>query len=344
MHYFRNALLVILIFALVLPSDVYGVPINPLIIQLTILLFFVRISRGNWVLMSRRFLIFLSLVLCLGFAMSPFQFHKSAIVVYVIFLPLNHVIINGKEVTSKESLRLFVYAACVFAVINLLINDISDNGRLNGVGSTSLAGLIILSGYIGATYYLPKVQSLLAKLLLFYVILSFQTRGTILVILLFELSRILSLGKRQVIVLSIFALSFIFLFGDNLAPFFARWDFSEYDDFESFTSGRSITQLKLLSEISSSFNSFLFGNGLNSVKHLVNTMKLEYPHNDVLFLLYEGGLILLAYVLYAFKILLRSFKNKILFWVFVLSSVHTNVILSPGFLTILILLDKKHGK
>ena len=92
--------------------------------------------------------------------------------------------------------------------------------------------------------------------------------------------------------------------------------------------------------ITSDNMTFLFGHGLNSIKQNLQPIGLEFPHLDVLFLLYEGGLILLIiYIILMYRIY-KSYKYKLLFWIFIISSLHTNMILSPGFLFLGFLLDK----
>lgn len=111
-------------------------------------------------------------------------------------------------------------------------------------------------------------------------------------------------------------------------------------DLEAFTSGRIQTQIVILNWISSEpslLPLFLGAEGLNGVKSLSN-QGLEFPHFDILYLVYDTGFVggILYVVLMALFLIRTRFDSYIL--LFFLSAFHTNMILSPVFLILAVVL------
>lgn len=103
---------------------------------------------------------------------------------------------------------------------------------------------------------------------------------------------------------------------------------------EAYTSGRSVSQIVILNWFSteSSILSLLFGaEGLNGVKAL-RSQGFEFPHFDFLYLLYDTGLVgaILFVFLAGYLMVHARFDSNVL--LFFISTLHTNMILSPAFL------------
>ncbi|SFQ78703.1 hypothetical protein [Donghicola eburneus] len=123
-------------------------------------------------------------------------------------------------------------------------------------------------------------------------------------------------------------------------PLFDRLQISSNSDLEAFSSGRIQTQRVIMGWISSepSFLSLLLGaEGLNGVKRLTS-QGLEFPHLDLLYLLYDTGLLGVGlYIVMMLLLLIRTrFDSYML--LFFLSALHTNMVLSPTFLILSIVL------
>lgn len=124
-------------------------------------------------------------------------------------------------------------------------------------------------------------------------------------------------------------------------PIASRFINLQGNDFAKFSSGRSTTHLLILADAAdmSQPSVLFFGHGFNSLKDKVNELGIEFPHFDALFLLYEGGLFLVALFTFMLLMAFPKFKSKAFFWAFMLSSLHTNMILSPGFFLLSKVLD-----
>jgi hypothetical protein len=119
-----------------------------------------------------------------------------------------------------------------------------------------------------------------------------------------------------------------------------RFDFDGQSDLDSFTSGRLLTQITITDWISSetSLVSLLLGaEGLNGIKTLAS-QGLEFPHFDLLYLVYDTGLVGVGlYLLLAARLLFQTRLDSYVL-LFFLSSFHTNMLTAPVFLVLSIVL------
>jgi hypothetical protein len=206
-----------------------------------------------------------------------------------------------------------------------------------------------------AMKYKYKESSLTTLLLLsivpFLSIVLIQSRGALLALLITG-GAIFIKSTSQIIK----AVIIIFLFGVFSYQYFpelyqmdfiSRLNINNYSSLDSFSSGRLETHVSILNWLANETDPIrvLLGSGLNEVKNtLVDQQKLWFPHFDLFYILYDGGIVSVAiYLLLLTKIILKE-KTKALWLLFVISSFHTNMLLAPGFLalTYLMILNIKN--
>ena len=123
-------------------------------------------------------------------------------------------------------------------------------------------------------------------------------------------------------------------------PLLKRFIFSNYCDWQTFTSGRLISYQHILRWFWSqrSWNSVLFGSGLNSMKDFVATYDICFPHFDILYILYEGGFVLLGVYGYLFYKAIRYSRYYLYPLLIFANGLHTNMLASPNMIMIFIML------
>lgn len=248
--------------------------------------------------------------------------------------------------------RILLYLIIIIIIFVSYINiDFYQNNnfleqRSKGFGSGTIFSIVSLVSltYIYIEYVNKKINGLTFSFLFIVLIstlLLTQSRGALLtlvfVFIYTEFSQIKKIKWFRVILIIVGAYFLI-----TNTTILERFDTNNYNDFEGLTSGRSVTQLYIINSFVNNFDiiTLFFGNGLNSVKDNLVTLGLEFPHFDMFFILYEGGLVLLTiYIITIFK-LYKRFNNKVYFWIFFISSLHTNIILSPGLLFFCIIFAK----
>lgn len=118
-------------------------------------------------------------------------------------------------------------------------------------------------------------------------------------------------------------------------------------DIQTYSSGRAETQIAIINWFTSESNvlALLLGaEGLNGVKAL-SYQGYQFPHFDILYLVYDTGLVGAGlYLAFILLILVRTrFDSYIL--LFFLSGFHTNMILTPAFLLLsMVLYQMKRGE
>lgn len=246
------------------------------------------------------------------------------------------------------SLALFVFFAFQFifqAYFNLSFSPTDMmNGRSKGYGSGTTYALMAATFLIYLTSmlrlrHLHLVTFLaLASLPLWTVFLT-QSRGVflslVIIIVLKSLGSMKSFFKFSslaVVAICIAALNPQFI---NNIPLIDRLvGFGNQFDLQAYTSGRIETQIVILNWFwsESSILSLLLGaEGLNGIKILASK-GFEFPHFDLLYLLYDTGLVGAALFLFlmAFLLVRTRFDSNVL--LFFISTLHTNMVLSPTFL------------
>ena len=252
-----------------------------------------------------------------------------------------------------NSILFFLSLLVLYYSIDFYINN-EFNTRSKGFGSGTVFSILSFYGFfvIYLRYVFKKLNLIIfipLSLLFLSPIFITQSRGVFLtliaVFVVIELNRkkyylrtILLIVSRILLIGIILA---FFIFNSNLVN---RFEFSNFNDLNHLFSNRLATQKYIWDSFvkESSWINYLFGNGYNSLKILV-AKGYEYPHFDLFFLLYEGGIFLvLLYVLTLFKIY-KVFNIKIFFWIYIVSSLHTNMIITPGILFLSKILDNQYN-
>ena len=242
-----------------------------------------------------------------------------------------------------NSALFFIGAMLVYYIVDFYLNN-DFGSRSKGFGSGTIFSVLALYGFcIIYLRFTSKKLSLIKFIplgLIFTIpIIITQSRGVLLtlifVFLALELKTLKKINWTRVIMVIIVLGYFVYN-----SQVINRFEISNYQDLNALTSGRANTQFYILESFVTESNwiNILFGNGLNSIKILASR-GYEYPHFDLLFLLYEGGIILvLLYALTLFRVY-KMFNNKLFFWIYVISSLHTNMIISPGIFFLSKILD-----
>ena len=344
-----NLFLAVLIFLAVLPFNYFfennfnALPIQILIIFFLTLLFF-KIK------LNKLLLIFASIAVLLLTSNIEFSLlFSSAVTASFIIIWL--ILISGNlNFTFKKFNHIITILVLIIFIFTIYFNlefylESGFNIRSKGFGSGTIFS--ILSLYSITFIYLLYKNNSLSKFIfytLFGVFLSTailtQSRGVLLSILVvfitIEFRDLKNIKWLRLIF--IFIIGFVFVFNSSVLN---RFNVDQYDDLNQLTSGRSDTQILIIESIlmSNDKMTLFFGNGLNSIKEL-QIKGFEYPHLDLLYLLYEGGLILVfIYIIIMYKIY-KIYFNKLIFWIYIISTFHTNMILSPGMLFLGFLFDK----
>jgi len=322
---------------------------NALPIQFLLCIFLSR-SFFKLKLNNLFFLIFSFLVLIIVSNLDVISFTTSAVIatffIFWLIILSGNLKLPQKKFNKIVNNTLFFFGAMLiyFSVDFYLNNDLES--RSKGFGSGTIFSIIALYGFC-AIYlrYSSKKLSLIKFIplgLLFTIpILITQSRGVLVTLIcVFFAIEFKSFKKiNWSRILLIFIIFGYFIFSSAVIN---RFDTSNYQDLNQLTSGRSKTQFYILESFVTESNwiNILFGNGLNSIKILASR-GYEYPHFDLLFLIYEGGIILvLLYALTLFRVY-KMFNNKLFFWIYFISSLHTNMIISPGFFFLSKILDNQ---
>ena len=223
------------------------------------------------------------------------------------------------------------------------------NGRSKGYGSGTTYALLAATMLIYLTSMLTQRRlhlfafCALAAVPLWTIFLT-QSRGVFLSLMiilvvknLFRMRSFFKLLASASVAVLIVALNPNLL--DNV-PLFDRLKVDSSWDFEAFSSGRLQTQIVIMNWISSEpslLSLFLGAEGLNGVKTLTN-QGLEFPHFDLLYLAYDTGFVGVSLYLFLMALLLGRTRFDSYILLFFLSALHTNMVLSPVFLIVSIVL------
>jgi hypothetical protein len=263
----------------------------------------------------------------------------------------------GTHLRSRNQ-QTIVRAAIIFVALQIVLQlffnfDFSPadslTGRSKGYGSGTTYSLMAAISLIHLTSMLsqrrlrPLGFCALAAVPLWTLLLT-QSRGVFLSLVVILVVKNLS-GIRSFFKLLTLAVvtALVFVLTQDLLdsiPLLSRFYFGSETDLEVYTSGRLLTQAAITNWITSetSILSLLLGaEGLNGIKTLAS-QGFEFPHFDLLYIVYDTGFVgVSVYIFLAVRLLVRTrFDSYVL--LFFLSSFHTNMLLSPVFLVLSILL------
>ena len=182
-------------------------------------------------------------------------------------------------------------------------------------------------------------------------ILLTQSRGAFLsLLMIFFTNSLLRKGMSGKLLLAITVVSVFMAINPIVSesiPLLERLRIDNDFDIQTYSSGRAETQFAIINWFTSESNvlALLFGaEGLNGVKAL-SYQGYQFPHFDILYLIYDTGLVGVGlYLAFTLLILVRTrFDSYIL--LFFLSGLHTNMILTPAFLLLsMALYQMKRGE
>ena len=307
---------------------------NPLPFQFPLLVFcFFYIFKLR---LKDSFLIVISFLLLLTISrFDLYNFFTSAIVVSFLFYAM--ILVSSDHMKIKESqLKKLVNLLSILIVLTLLyfnyIYVVSDAPELRYKGFGSGTFFALVSLYIIYFYY-KKYRLKEIKASLFFILASIL----IAILLLSEFSSLRGFNFLRLLIIG--GLITYFVYNSEILN---RFQFTSYDSLDQFTSGRADSQLYILNSFKNETNPeiIFFGNGLNNIKDVLYKSGYEFPHLDLLFILNEGGLVLIFLYLFTLFKIYKKFSNKLFFFIFLLSSFHTNMILFPGLLVYSFIADK----
>jgi hypothetical protein len=332
-----------------LNSSLNYLPIQVLAIT-AILIFYGRLTidkRHNFLYML--FAIYVIFIVIYNIS-NPYSIITNPIL--VTFLVMLLILLLHKNDISKDSINITLgifFLVFIFYSLYINMQFIFESGlskRFKGFGSGTLYAT--LSVY-AITYYLINykylklnfIVTLSAVSALFLSIFLTQSRGALIVLLVIIaglfIRSIKSFAIATLVVILLLIVSSQFLQEIGQIDFLQRLLYVNYESLGSFTSGRAVTQIAILDSFNQTSNpiEIFFGFGLNEVKDtLVAYQGLELPHFDLLYILYDGGVVSITIFLLLLRGLMSLEKTKVIWILYIFSSFHTNMIVSPGFLVL----------
>ena len=230
------------------------------------------------------------------------------------------------------------------------VSTLGWNKRFKAFGSGTIHALLCI---LGACFHIDRltnkkkidiVSGIVAGVLVVGLFAT-QSRGVLLTFALFTLILVWNRFRPRHIFLLLCSVVCFVAFGlsSEVAdiPVFSRFKVKQGEDLQSFTSGRLETQKFILEQYSqaSSLKLILFGHGLNSMKTLPTRYGFEFPHFDPLYVLYEGGVLLLSLYIFSLYRFVAKSRDKFYPMIWVVSSLHTNMVVSPYILFLVYLLS-----
>lgn len=252
-----------------------------------------------------------------------------------------------------EGSLTFVFTLLSILTLLLLMDHYAENSwqtRFKAFGSGTIHALLCT---MGVCFYLEKYKfykklsiiDFSSILVLLMGTMATQSRGVFGTLLVFSLYCLKShLRPWHIpVVLSILATSIVFLPNEVLTdiPVVNRFIIKEGQTIQNFSSNRLQTQSFIVEQylITSDFTKLTLGHGLNSIKELPEIHGLEYPHFDALYVLYEGGFVLLCFYLFTLWRFVKNSREYMYPLLFVLTSLHTNLIPAPYIFLLIVLLS-----
>ena len=263
----------------------------------------------------------------------------------------------GTQLQTRNQQTLARVAIVFFAlqlVLHVFFNSIFSpadtlTGRSKGYGSGTTYALMAATQLIYLTSMLTQRRlrlfafCALAAVPLWTIFLT-QSRGVflslVIILVVKNLSRMRSFFKLMALAaVAAFIVALNPNFLDNV-PLFDRLQIDSSWNLDAYSSGRLQTQIVIMNWISSEpslLSLFLGAEGLNGIKTLVN-QGLEFPHFDLLYLAYDTGLVGTSLYLFLMVLLLVRTRFNSYILLFFVSALHTNMVLSPVFLILSIVL------
>ena len=276
-----------------------------------------------------------------------------------IFLLIFSTIEFRQKNIHVSRVSILIFALCVIvihAAENMSFSpEEVGKARLSGLGSGTTYALTaaFMCCYFFREYSVKKI-GLITFLSLIAVpiwsILLVQSRGVLLSIALIIIISNVKNIRGFLLLCTIFFPALVFIFQSEAVvssiDVLSRIDYRNYEDLEHFTSGRIQTQVAIAAQVGMSagtLQSFLGIEGINGLKLLVERGYF-FPHFDLLYFIYDMGFIgALFYIFLSCAVLIRFRFNSFVLLYFI-SSLHTNMVLDPGFLILSILMSSRYGE
>ncbi|MXO47496.1 hypothetical protein GRI69_04400 [Erythrobacter vulgaris] len=238
---------------------------------------------------------------------------------------------------------------CMIVVVSQLWTNLQFSpedfvhSRSKGWGSGTLYAL--LAGFVIIYIMLEWPKGSQSRILLFtmlilagWSIFLTQSRGVFLSLIVMAALQSAIKSKRYIafasVSLAVAALLWLNIDTVSRIPIIERMQIYDARDLDAFTSGRLQTHVWIWNWLlrEDELLSLLFGaQGLGGVKNLA-LRGLEFPHFDLLYLLYDGGVVAaLGFVFFSCALIYKTAYSPgvVLFFV---SGLHTNMVLAPNFL------------
>jgi len=360
----NNILAVLLFFSVIPIKYFFGAKINFLPLQfifyIFILFIFYKINIKKNILIIDTFFVLYFIIVTIYNIMEPFNiFTNPVIITLITIIFILHTYLPKNLEYLDKILKLFFIFFIIFSLYLNIQHMMFFGGfsvRSKGFGSGTLYATlsIITILYFLDKFLLREINKFKLFIYTFIPIWSLiltQSRGALLTFILAFLirnkSNILKYKLNVLKILKWIGLLFLLIvvllnFWKIISqiPFIKRFELSSYKNVAQFTSNRLPTQEYILEDLSNENSvTILFGKGLNSIKKLVYEKGLEFPHFDLLYVLYDGGLF--SVIFYLIFIFLYVRKSKLIYYplIYFFSSFHTNMIISPAYLVLLYLLS-----
>ncbi|MCB1176464.1 MAG: hypothetical protein KDK36_02690, partial [Leptospiraceae bacterium] len=145
--------------------------------------------------------------------------------------------------------------------------------------------------------------------------------------------------NKAKLIITICASAFFLLMTDSRIV--ARLNPDNFTSINEMSSGRLYTLMYIVETYyeQDNFLLYFFGNGINSIKEMNYTVQLEFPHFDLFYIFFEGGLILLIIYFFFLRKLYLNMPEKVFFWFYIVTSMHTNSLNMPFMLFLLYLVS-----
>lgn len=206
-----------------------------------------------------------------------------------------------------------------------------SKGYGSGTGHAVMSLLII--NYVHLNLNLNNRMKFLLYLVCFTILALLQSRGVLLTWFALATYRIGIGSKFRLLLLLGIGVFCVLMFREYFFTlgFLARFVIEDGDSINQLTSGRYDTlELLIGNYIHSDIFTLIGGFGLNSISNLIYGNDLEFPHLDLVFVIYELGLTGLLFYIWLNYRLWKLFPSKSFLFIVIISSLHTNIILGPS--------------
>lgn len=338
---------ILLFFAVVDTKHLFSININALVLQLAcalsvgIMVIKIRGFSLAWVFLAI-FFIFITISYNLTLNNTNFLnpiFPSILLSIALLSLRLEGVNFALLNKTLSVFCIVFLIFTLYFLFSDLLLNNYSgrSKGYGSGTGHAFLCCILILHFYSMFRYKLISSARFNFLIIIpILMIISLQSRGAILsLLILFFISLIKKKGThfKPLIFITIIIFGLYFYDNSGILDFAGRFSEATVYDLEQLTSGRYSTQALIVDWIlnPTSFSNLILGEGLGGIKLLASD-GYQFPHLDLLYVFYDGGLITaILYLILAYNLIIR-FDTDGYFTLFFLFSLHTNMIIVPSIL------------